>query len=102
VVAQVGGEGRVAINEGDFFLGFVMGFLLAGVVGFLLQRIALTRRMKITDGRKQRIDAYTQYTPAEVVRRSSAGRIEVIVLFMALLAVLAGCFWVVSAMLSGQ
>jgi hypothetical protein len=90
------------INENDFCLGFLMGFVLAGLIGFMLQRIMLTRTKKITDGRKQRIDAYTELTPAEVVRRSSAGRIEVVLWFVALVALVGGCFWLVSTMLSAQ
>jgi hypothetical protein len=90
------------ISQNGFCLGFILGFLLAGILGFMFQRIAWARTKKIIDGKKQRIDAYSELTPAQAVRRSSAGRVEVFFWFLAILAVLGGCIWVVFSLLSGQ
>ena len=97
-----GGKGRLRMDQDSFCLGFFLGAVLIAAIGFVFQRILWLRTKKIVAGKKQRIDAYTEASPAEVVRSSLAGRLEVFLLFLAIVALVVGCFWVVSSLLSGQ
>jgi hypothetical protein len=90
------------MDRNSFLLGFILGAVLIAGIGYIFQRISWLRTKKIVAGKKQRIDAYTESTPSEVVRSSGAAQVQVFFLFLLILGLLAGCFWVVSSLLSGQ
>lgn len=57
------------MNE-DFCSGFLLGILVAGIMGFLLQRLYLAYIKMTEASRPQVIVATTRRTPAEVVASS--------------------------------
>jgi hypothetical protein len=85
------------VGESDLCIGFFLGFLAAGAIGFVLQRISLARR-RIQDNRTQRIAAYTERTPREEVSRSNAARFEILMLVLPLIAVVFGMGWLLASM----
>lgn len=87
------------MNQSDFCLGFFFGFLFAGVLGFVFEQIRAARR-RITDGKKQRTNAYSERTPREEVRRSNAARVEIVFLTLVLIAFVIGFLWLVLSLVS--
>jgi hypothetical protein len=57
------------VNE-DFCSGFLIGFLAAGIMGFLLQQFYLAYKRMTEANRPQVIVAATRRTPAQVVGSS--------------------------------
>lgn len=61
----------------DFVQGFVVGFFVAGLLGFLLGRVRYYRKMMGAADRPQAVT--TKQTPRQIMTASSR----------------AGCFWVI-------
>jgi hypothetical protein len=77
------------MEEMGFFEGFVAGFLAAGVLGFLLQKIRLAQKRAGAYRRPQKVVLETDMTPLEVVRDSAAGGLSCAVWVLILIAVMA-------------
>jgi|GEM_PF-3304888 len=52
--------------SGDFFTGFVLGFILATFIGWVLGQIQKTRRRVGAHNRKQAVLSFTEKTPQQV------------------------------------
>lgn len=73
----------------DFCAGFLLGTLVAGVMGFLLQQLYLAYKRMTEASRPQVIVATTRRTPAEVVVSS----IQAGCLLIAAIVVLGVILW---------
>lgn len=79
------------MDNPDLCMGFVLGFVVAGALGFVLQRIRLANLRIQQAGTKQKIVGETQFTPREAVRQSAAAQLEIlfwVVLFVGFLGLL--------------
>ena len=72
--------------KNDFLAGVVVGFLIAGILGYILQRIRLSQARMGASGRKQTVRMETDRAPIEVVRDSATGAVSCFVWIIILLA----------------
>jgi uncharacterized membrane protein YraQ (UPF0718 family) len=66
------------MDEPSFCWGFLSGIIIAGIAGFVLQRIRLARARTKAAHNKQPIAGQTKQSPLEVVRQARQARIEII------------------------
>lgn len=75
----------------DFVQGFLIGFVAAGMIGFLLGRVRYYRKMMGAADRPQAVT--TKQTPRQVMAASSRAGCLWIVWLVLLIAVVAGCVY---------
>jgi len=78
------------MDDASFCWGFVAGFVVAGIGGFISQRIRLATKASKAANSKQPIKGQTDLTPNEVVRKAMNARLEVALWVVVILVVL-GC-----------
>jgi hypothetical protein len=77
------------VDNPSFCWGFASGVLVAGVLGFVLQRIRLASARSRADRNRQAVAGQTGQTPREVVRQARRARIEIFVWIIGILAIAA-------------
>jgi len=90
------------MDSRSFLLGAGFGFLVAGVLGFVLQRIHWLRGRVGAFGRSQTVMQDTNRTPAEVARDSLQAFVGCVFWGIVLLVVLAGIGWVLYGVVTGR
>ena len=82
------------MDDFTFCWGFLSGFVVAGIFGFVLQRLRLASATARRAASRQPIRGETDQTPYEVVRQARAARLEMIAWIM-LIILSAGCILIV-------
>jgi hypothetical protein len=84
------------MDDASFCWGFIVGAVIAGIAGFVLQRIRLATKRAQAANSKQPVRGQTDLTPNEVVRNARNARLEmalwilvILILFACLIFVLA-------------
>lgn len=78
------------MSNWNFFWGFLMGVLMAGILGFVLQQRRLAGVRKGAYRRPQKIELKTEKTPGKVVWSSCVACVEYYLWTMLLVAILLG------------
>ncbi len=78
--------------ESDLCNGFLIGFLVAGVFGFIFQRLLLLSR-RATQASKKLAVVETKQSPKEVYMSSVRAQTELMIWIFLLILVVAGVVW---------
>jgi hypothetical protein len=85
------------VDQPGFWAGFVWGFVAAGLVGFLSQRLRLALKDYRAAYKPQKVVTPTKRTPAQVMRSSILGLLRVLLWFLITLAVAALVYFLLTA-----
>jgi hypothetical protein len=86
--------GTSKMENPDLCTGFVLGFLVAGVLGFVIQRIRLASIRVKQAGTKQAIVGQTLLTPTEAFLRAVAANFEIFFWILLLVAAIVVLAWI--------
>lgn len=78
------------MDDASFCWGFIAGFVVAGIGGFISQRIRLATKIAKAANSKQPIKGQTDLTPNEAVRKAMNARLEV-ALWVVVVLLVFGC-----------
>lgn len=78
------------MDDASFCWGFIAGFVVAGVAGFVFQRIRLATKSTKAANSKQTVKGETDLSPNEVVRKAMTARLEMVV-WVVVLFLVVGC-----------
>lgn len=78
------------MDNASFCWGLVAGFVIAGIVGFIFQRITLATKRTKAASSNQPVRGQTDLTPNQVVRNAMTARLEMAVWVVVILVVM-GC-----------
>jgi hypothetical protein len=81
------------VFESDLCYGFLLGFLTAGVLGFILQRMVLLRR-KAEQASKKVALVETKQSPREVYRASVRAQTEMMIWAVLLIVLVIAVVWI--------
>lgn len=79
--------------ESDLCNGYLLGFLTAGVLGFIIQRIRLLN-FRAGQANKKVAVVETKLSPREVHRASMKAQMEMALWFILLILVVVGVVWI--------
>jgi hypothetical protein len=80
------------VFESDLCNGFLLGFLTAGVLGFITQRLLLLReRAKLADSKLALVKA--QYSARQTYKTSMRAQMEMVIWFIVLIIVVVAVVW---------
>jgi ABC-type Fe3+ transport system permease subunit len=81
------------MSNWDFLRGLLTGFVMAGVFGFVLQKLRLAQKKAGEYKKPQSVTQKTDKTPIEVVRSSIIAWLSSLFWTVVLIVVLVGFFW---------
>ena len=79
--------------ESDLCYGFLLGFLTAGVFGFILQRMVLLRKKAARAGKKEAVVVATQ-SPREIYKSSVRAQTEMMIWAFLLIVLVVAVVWI--------
>jgi hypothetical protein len=80
------------VFDSDLCNGFLLGFLTAGVLGFVTQRLLLlSKRAAAADKKVATVE--TKHSPREVYRNSMRAQMEMVIWFIVLIVVVVAALW---------
>ena len=81
------------MSDSDLCCGFLLGFLTAGVIGFIFGRILLLRKPAAAAGKKTAF-VETKASPKEVYMTSIRAQTETIFWILVLIAIVIAVVWI--------
>jgi hypothetical protein len=87
------------VEQPGFWTGFLSGFVAAGLVGFLSQRLRLALKDYRAAYQPQKVVTPTKRTPAQVMRSSTLGLLRVLWWLLIILAAAALAYLVLTGQL---
>ncbi len=79
--------------DSDICYGFLLGFLTAGVIGFVFQRLAMLRKKAVQADKKTTV-VETKQSPRQVYMTSVRAQTEMIVWILLLIFLAIAVLWI--------
>jgi len=85
--------GGTAVADSDICYGFLLGFLTAGVIGFVFQRLVMLRKKAVQADKKIAV-VETKQSPRQVYMTSVRAQTEMIVWILLLIFLAIAVLWI--------